>query len=255
MNIIYPADYFNLNKIDEMFVAEADAFREAGFTVVPWNNKEVPSGQYLYRGWMLLDTEYDELVSFLAKHNASLITSKAQYLNAHHLPNWYESLKELTPETVVTSVNELDSTLDKINWSNFFVKDFVKSLTTSEGSIAESKDAVRHIIKELDQRKGIVGGICLRKVHEFDTESEIRYFCFNGKILTPNDIVPDIVNEVKGEIKLPFYSIDIIKDKSGKDWVVEIGDGQVSDLKSPWQADDFVTAIKNINKQKIKYKP
>lgn len=255
MNIIYPADYFNPNRVDEMFETEANAFKEAGFNVYSWNNKAVPAGEYIYRGWMLLEDEYDNLVSFLAKNNGTLMTSKEQYLSAHYLPNWYEKLKELTPETIITTTDNIELAMKSSKWDNFFVKDYVKSLTTTEGSIASSPADVLHKLKELENRKGIIGGVCLRKVHDFDNESEIRYFCFKDKIITPNDHISDIVKEVQKRIDLPFYSIDVIKDTQGKEWVVEIGDGQVSDLKYPWDAEDFATSIKNINKKTLKFKP
>jgi hypothetical protein len=254
MNIIYPADYFNRGQVDEMFQLEANAFKEAGANIYVMG-KAVPSGEYVYRGWMLTDIEYDEFVADLAKYNATLITSKEQYLSAHHLPNWYEKMKDLTPETITTDVDGLDKALAETEWKDFFVKDFVKSLTTQRGSIATSKQEVKEIVADLDSRKGLVGGICLRKIHDFKKDSEIRYFSYQGKILTPTDNIPEIVKVVQSKIDLPFYSIDIIDDTDGKKWLVEIGDGQVSDLKSPWDHEVFASCMLNINKKKLKFKP
>lgn len=255
MNVIYPADYFNRKEVDEMFQIEAQAFKDAGANVFV-TGQPVPSGDYIYRGWMLMDNEYDELTAHLEKYGAKLLTSKEQYFAAHYLPNWYEALKDITPETIVTSVQDLDDVLYASHWNEFFVKDYVKSLTTKRGSIASSTDDIKEIVDELESKKGLVGGICLRKVHEFDTKSEIRYFVYRGKIITPNDNIPDIVNIVQSRIKLPFYSIDVINDTGGNNWVVEIGDGQVSDLKYPWDAEVFASCITNIDKKnKLKFKP
>lgn len=255
MNIIYPADYFKTKEVDEMFQIEANAFKDAGANIFV-TGQAVPSGDYIYRGWMLMDTEYDELTDHLAKYGAKLLTSKEQYFAAHHMPNWYDALQDLTPETIVTSVKDLDTALANSNWNEFFVKDYVKSLTTKRGSIASSTDEIKEIVNELDSKKGLIGGVCLRKVYDFDKESEIRYFVYRGKIITPNENIPDIVNIVQSRINLPFYSVDVINDIAGNKWVVEIGDGQVSDLKDPWDAEVFASCITNIDKKKkLQFKP
>lgn len=153
-------------------------------------------------------------------------------------------MKEYTPETVFTNIKNINETLNNLNWNEFFIKDFVKSLTTKEGSIANSKEEVINLILKLEEKKGIIGGICLRKVINFDNNSEIRYFSMNNKILSPTGLIPKIVEEINKKVNLPFFSIDIIKDYTGKEWLVEIGDGQVSDLKLPWTNEIFAKKIK-----------
>ncbi|MBP0031007.1 ATP-grasp domain-containing protein [Roseofilum sp. Guam] len=39
-----------------------------------------------------------------------------------------------------------------------------------------------------------------------------------------------IVNQVADRINSPFFTIDIVQHRDGRDRVVELGDGQVSDL-------------------------
>lgn len=255
MKIIYPCDYFNLKQPDELFLDEAVAFKINGFDISVNNGKPIKEGVYIYRGWMLSDEEYSNLEIFMANNNAKILTTKEQYFQAHYLPNWYEKLKEFTPETIVTSIDDLDQTLEKCEWQRYFVKDYVKSLTTSTGSIANSKEEVKNIVNELKSKRSIEGGICLRKVMDFDTQSEIRYYSLNGKILSPNGVVPDIVKQVSNIANLPFISIDIIKDRKGKEWLVEIGDGQVSDLKSPWTPELFSAQVKIILNPSKKNKP
>lgn len=255
LKIIYPPDYFNTKKVDDMFDKEATAFKNAGFDVHVWNLSYIPSGEYIYRGWMLSEKEYAELDSFMKGHNAKLITSPDDYLNAHYLKNWYDKLSDLTPKTIFATEDSIKEILNQSDWNKFFVKDYVKSLTTTNGSIANSKEEVLDIIQELSKKRGITGGISLREVQDFVTDSEIRYFCINGKVISPAGDVPDIVNIVRNRIDLPFYSIDVIQDTNGKEWIVEIGDGQVSDLKLPWSPINFVNSIKNTQKKVIKNKP
>jgi hypothetical protein len=254
MKFIYPADYFNIKKVDEFFEEEALQLKNMGFSVSIMNGSPIEKGEYLYRGWMLSEEEYDSLNSLMLKNDSTLITNKINYFNAHYLSNWYDILKDYTPETVITSSENLPKVLAEMEWSNFFIKDFVKSLTTSEGSIANSKEEVLEVIKKIEDKKGITGGICLRKVEDFITESEIRYFSINGQVISPTNEIPDIVNKINSLVNLPFFSIDIIKDRSGKDWLVEIGDGQVSDLKSPWTTEKFAQKIKDSIKKKVKNK-
>jgi hypothetical protein len=50
--------------------------------------------------------------------------------------------------------------------------------------------------------------------------------------------VPDVVTRVAGRIPSPFFSVDVIRRSDGVPRVVEVGDGQVSDLVG-WSADAF----------------
>lgn len=55
-------------------------------------------------------------------------------------------------------------------------------------------------------------------------------------------VVPDVVVEVSRRILSPFYSVDVARDERERELVVEIGDGQVSDLKN-WGVDEFVEML------------
>lgn len=65
----------------------------------------------------------------------------------------------------------------------------------------------------------IEGGLCIRKVEEFDTNTELRFFVLNGKLLNSESTPPAIVEECAKRIsKLSkFFTIDVIKDVNGKD--------------------------------------
>ena len=64
------------------------------------------------------------------------LTSPREYLAAHHLPNWYPLLTELTPETRVFPPDaDLVAELRALGWGSYFVKDFVKSLKSGRGSV------------------------------------------------------------------------------------------------------------------------
>lgn len=247
MFILYPQDYFNRKKPDESFIDETQETQKLFEIGTFYSNNNKTGDKVLYRGWMLSSEEYDEISIFVKQNNLFLITNKEQYYMAHHMNNWYEMVKDLTPKTIFfKDVNELVSKLDELDWSEYFIKDSVKSLTTTRGSIAKSKDEVIEVLKEIDAKKGIEGVIALRKVHNFKKESEVRYFSINGDVYSPAGVSSELAREVAKRFShLPFISIDIIKDEDNNEWLVEIGDGQVSDMKM-WSPKDFATMLTNI---------
>jgi len=197
----------------------------------------------IYRGWMLNKTDYICLYSLIKSQGAFLYTNPSNYLLAHHLPNWYPILKDLTPQTIIIKdLANLKVELKKIGWQKYFIKDFVKSLKTSVGSIITDTDDIDILIQEMIKYRGhIEGGICVRKVEDFLLETEKRYFIINNKPYASQKKfdIPDIVYECAKRIKSPFFSVDYIKTKNNQERIVEIGDGQVSDLVG-WSVERFV---------------
>lgn len=251
---IYPSDYFDNKVVDESHSAEFNALKKSGFKTILYTDSNRKSLRIqgdicIYRGWMLSEHEYSNLEDFINASGAKMLTSKDEYFKAHYMPNWYDVLADLTPDTFVIEKNKLSDIKEiakNTGWSRFFVKDYVKSLTTKEGSIANSIDDVIDIASKIETFRTIEGGICLREVHDFVESSEIRYFVLNGKISSPQKItIPKIAKEVASRISLPFFSIDIIKDINNKEWLVEIGDGQVSSFKEPWDLQGIVNFFKS----------
>src|SRR5262245_60009836 len=94
---------------DEMFADQHAAVTAAGFTSsvctdsVLAGSKQlrgVPLGStVIYRGCMATENEYTALVRAIERCEAGPLTSPEEYLAAHHLPNWYPLLVDLSPET------------------------------------------------------------------------------------------------------------------------------------------------------------
>jgi hypothetical protein len=147
---LFPSDYFRLNRVDEMYLSEATGFQQAGFQVVvsleslSSDSPQIrplltPNANVIYQGWMLSASDYQKLVTAVSQAGACIHTSEVDYLATHYLPNWYHSIKYLTPETHFYHTNgDLESELGKLGWDRFFIKDYVKSLKTSMGSIIKS---------------------------------------------------------------------------------------------------------------------
>jgi hypothetical protein len=251
---LFPASPLNSLKIDEMFLDQAQALRDEGFITesidlytrtVSDISKSVPvPGQtYIYRGWMLCEKEYDTLLEMITAMGGTPFITKEQYYATHYLPNWYPLVERLTPTTIFKSVENADTWIETAKFlthtgEKIQIKDYVKSLKTAGGSVITSEDEVETVLTNMQKYRGTIeGGICLRKWEEFMPNSEKRYFVLNGKFYSPDselydmramDILVAVAHMFP--IPSPFFSVDIAERQDGIFRIVEIGDGQVSDL-------------------------
>jgi hypothetical protein len=254
MIFLFPSDHFNPKQVDEMYLDQAGSLNKAGFNTAAIcleslgdNSPKIcpplpQNSEVVYRGWMLSPSEYELLVNAVESAGAFPFTSQAEYLLTHYLPNWYPAIADLTPVTKFYSIDDdLESELRTLGWERFFIKDYVKSLKTSAGSIIEHPSEIRAIVAEMQKFRGTIeGGICVRLVEDFVVESEKRYFAVRGKLFAAceGEEIPDIVRECTARIHSKFFSVDAVERQDGIKRIVEIGDGQVSDLVG-WSAARF----------------
>lgn len=253
LGVVFPSDYFNKRKPDEMFLEQVQAFSDLGFAVATISLDDLKENKgklfprlpenatVLYRGWMLSGKHYQSYVQCLTENGTLPFTTVQEYLTCHHIPNWYPYISNFTPETVCFEhLSNLETQLNALNWQGFFIKDYVKSLKTSVGSRITSPSQINSVLTEMEKFRGeIEGGICIRRIENFDADSEQRYFVLNGVAYSSNqEAIPEIVNICASIIPSKFFSVDTIKGKDGKLRIVEIGDGQVSDLVG-WTAEGF----------------
>lgn len=244
MHILYPSSPLYGKQPDEQFATEVEAVRDAGFEISLFSLDNFQGGSFrafpplpsdteiLYRGWMLSSSEYEALVSELVRAGARPAIDLQSYLHSHHLPNWYPSIADLTPETRIFPLNcDLEAELRALGWSEFFIKDYVKSLKTSVGSRIEKPEQVAVVVEEMKRFRGTIeGGFCVRRVENFIPDTELRYFVLDGVPHAEAGEVPPIVRECARLDRSRFYSVDIVQRADGQFRVVEVGDGQVSDL-------------------------
>lgn len=256
MRILYPWNPLKNEEADEPFCDEYLALSERGVACSLFDYDRVnetsfrlragiETGEHvLYRGWMLNTAGYEQLVSKIERCGAKPVTSLTQFLNCHHLPNWYTAC---APYTAVTHFfdndDELENNAAALGWARCFVKDYVKSNTADLGSIASSAEQVREIVNQIEFFRGeIEGGVAIREVEDYVEGSERRYFVKRGVPYSSDGAVPAVVTELSGKIDSPFFSVDIIEDRSGELRLVELGDGQVSERKE-WSLDSFVKVL------------
>jgi len=253
--LLYPQSVLEIRMPDELFREEAEAMAAAGHKVHLIDTEVLDSGpsrirpqfehgaRVVYRGWMLTHGEYVNLAASVEKAGGSCSTSPEEYVSTHYLPNWYAVAKDYTPETIFLDADaDLVSELRRLGWEKFFVKDHVKSLKTSVGSIIEDPEQIKTVVSEMEKYRGFIeGGLCIRRVEDFITESEGRYFVLNRTpyAAEPGAAIPEPVIFCAGAIPSPFFSVDVARRADGIDRIVEMGDGQVSDLAG-WSVERFV---------------
>jgi hypothetical protein len=255
MHFLYPQSALNPRSPDELFADEAGAMAAAGHGIHLIDTDALTAGLarlrpaleaaslVVYRGWMLTYDDYVSLAASIKRAGGVCKTSPQRYIAAHYLPNWYPIVEDYTPETVFLDIKaDLVGALRELGWGKFFIKDYVKSLKTSVGSIVESPEQIETTVSEMVKYKGFIeGGLCVRRLEEFAPGSEQRYFVLNRAPYAsePDQVIPDLVRYCAGRIESPFFSVDIARRADGVDRIVELGDGQVSDLVG-WPVERFV---------------
>ena len=243
-HLLYPSSPLRSHEPDEQFAAEVEAVRDVGFGLSLFSLENFQAGTFraspalpndveiLYRGWMLSATEYAELVSAVSRAGARLAVDLASYLSSHYLPGWYTALANLTPETQVYAPDcDLQSELQVLGWGEFFIKDYVKSLKTSVGSRISSPEQATAVVADMHRFRGAVeGGFCVRRVESFVPDTERRYFVLKGVPYAAEGEPPPIVHECAKRLRSRFFSVDVVQRADGQLRIVEVGDGQVSDL-------------------------
>lgn len=253
MRLLYPCDAFDSKQPDDIYQAEYAAAKAAGIACSLFSMEDFECGdfrprppfaegeQVVYRGWMLSPDNYAFLHAAIYKKGTTPLTSVEQYRYCHYLPEWYAACEDFTPKTIFTTKDaNFKALLEDLDWQAYFIKDYVKSLTTNRGSVAHNIDEIAGVIQQIEKYKGnIEGGICIRQYEHLLPETEERYFVVKGNAFARDGIVPELVQQIATRIDSPFFSVDIVQAANGDLRLIELGDGQVSDIKK-WPVEAFV---------------
>jgi hypothetical protein len=256
VRFLYPCDPLDGRLPDEAYADEFAAARSAGLDCLVFSLEDLGNGPFrprpaltpgdrvVYRGWMLDLDQYRQLADAIRASDASLLVDDAAYAQCHHLPNWYERCRDVTPETVfVERSADFASVVAGLGWPGYFVKDYVKSLTTSRGSAARDAAEIEDVVAQIESYRGrIEGGVCIRRYIDLEPGSEARYFVAAGHAIAPDGEVPPLVEQVASRVDSPFFSVDVARAANGELRLIELGDGQVSDRKE-WSAEKFVAVL------------
>jgi hypothetical protein len=256
VHLLYPSSPLRAKQPDEQFAAEVEAVRAAGFGVSLFSLEDFQGGTFrasppvpsdiaiLYRGWMLSATEYEALMAALSQVGARPAFDLESYISSHHLPNWYPAVADLTPETRIYPRDcDLEAEVRALGWSEFFIKDYVKSLKTSVGSRISKPEQVAAVVADMHRFRGVIeGGFCVRRVENFLPDTERRYFVLDGMPHGAVGEIPPIVHECARRHQSRFYSVDVVQRTDSQFRIVELGDGQVSDLVG-WTPEQFASIL------------
>lgn len=263
--ILHPAEPFQLRKVDEQFKEERETAQMLGFSTLLMSHEDLQEGKWklsgdlqsdtrvIYRGWMLTVPEYQIFERLAMARGLNLLTSSEQYQSTHHLPFWYPFLKEHTPESrFFENAKEAILGLRDVSWKAFFVKDWVKSLSTGRGPVAHHLSEIADIEQQMIHfRGGIEGGLCVRELEPLVANTEERCFVVHGQVFLRPSVAekhPEIAHlaHIAGQkVESPFFSVDIALDEKGTARIIELGDGQVSDLRQ-WNLEDFALVLQHL---------
>ena len=257
MRLLYPTSPLRPREPDELYAEEYAAAVGSGFSVSLFSYEEFMAGTFrarpaisngdtvLYRGWMVTPAQYEQLCVQVSRFAARMLTSPEQYELCHHLPRWYPTLAEFTPETCFfRESDEVAARLRELSWTGCFLKDHVKSLAIADASLVTDLARVPEVIAKMKGSRGeIEGGICARRVEDFDHDTEDRYLVFRGTAHAREGSVPEVVKIAARRIASPFFTVDTIRRRDAVTRIVELGDGQVSDRKK-WTAQQLVSILR-----------
>lgn len=220
--------------------------------------RRVPEGigPLWYRGWMIPPIHYAALARALTARGAALLTAPDDYRRAHELPGWFPVFEPVTPDSVwlpcepgeppaVEALAEVAASLPR---GPGIVKDFVKSRKHEWEEacfIPELHDAdgVHRVVARFValQEDYLVGGIVLRAFERFDHDTgEARVWWLDGRpiLTTAHPDTPQLcpapdssgLSPLVAALNCRFITTDVARRADGVRRVVEVGDGQVSDL-------------------------
>ncbi|MFC1430984.1 ATP-grasp domain-containing protein [Streptacidiphilus sp. N1-3] len=221
-------------------------------------------GAVWYRGWMIPSPAYAELDAALAERGVQLLTTPDQYRAAHELPGWHGVFAGETPASVWMTCRPLQApgadvlarAVSELPVGVGIVKDFVKSRKHEWDQACYLPDladisAVHRVVSRFVelQDDALAGGIVLRAFEELRRDvGETRVWWLDGEavLTTAHPDTPDVEMAVGGEpwsvldrirplvgkLGCRFVTTDLAQRTDGTWRVIEVGDGQVSDLPS-----------------------
>ncbi|WP_345431647.1 ATP-grasp domain-containing protein [Actinoallomurus vinaceus] len=270
VTILMCADPLNPRRVDEHFAREAEAVRALGGSVALIDHdalqrgdaatavRQVPDGlgTTWYRGWMTTSAQYAALAAALAARNVVLAVPPDGYEKAHELPGWYDTFAGVTPASVwlplspgaTPAADKLAELVRPLGSGPAVVKDYVKSRKHEWDEacfIPELADVERlhAVVARFIERQGdfLAGGIVIREYERLE-DGEARVWWVDGEpvLMGPHPDTPDRHPRPQADPIAPcvralgcrFITTDLARRADGVWRVVEVGDGQVSDLPS-----------------------
>lgn len=225
--ILFSSEFFNASKISPDFEHECRAAVAAGFEVafvdaidvLDFSRHDI-KGDVIYRGWIILRSEYLAIQAALIEMGARLTTSFDEYCYASFLPLFYQDLEGHTPRSVWTELSDAASDnwtivsrdveidvkalAERLGATSLIVKDYCKSQKHYwlEACYVPDASDVENLTKVTDRylelQGGLVGGFVFReytplRILSHHSKSgmplaaEMRTFWKNGELILQHD--------------------------------------------------------------------
>jgi ATP-grasp domain-containing protein len=209
-----------------------------------------------YRGWMVTGEQYTALATALKDRGTTLLTLPEDYRRAHELPGWYDTFAGLTPRSVWLPLSPgarppargaLEELVRPLSDGAAVVKDYVKSRKHEWNTacfVPDVRDTagLHRVLTELVERQSddLAGGVVVREYEPYDGD-EARIWWIDGEpaLVGPHPDTPDtypepVFDPIRSAVRgfgCRFITTDLARRADDGEWrVVEVGDGQVSDL-------------------------
>ncbi len=269
MLLLVPSDPLRPARPDEHWAAELDAARALGVEVALLDHDAAargdadaavrripPSPDAVYRGWMLGVRAYEALARALTGRGVTLRTSPDAYRTAHELPGWVAAFAGLAPDAALADGFDrpaFEAALDRLDPGPAVLRDHVKSAkhdweTACYIPDTSDREAAWEIAQNLVRIRGqeATGGLVARRFVALEGP-ELRSWWVDGRpvgvglppdepawVEMPVDAGLEAALAEVGErvaaLGLPFVTVDLSPGE-GRWWVIELGDGQVSDRR------------------------
>jgi hypothetical protein len=277
MKILFPSSPLNFKEVYPDFLEEFEAAKLVGFkcflfdhdllvdsgklkTTLPSNEiKDVET--IILRSWMLKENEYRILCDALFFKGYSLINTTEQYIQCHHLPNYYKFIKEYTAASSWATLEQLrtygaeGTALGRkmLGEVDVLIKDYVKSAKGEEDIFIlkkELNDEEFHarVEKFIEARGKLFDtGVVLRAFVDLKKyvgqTNEWRLFFLDGYLISKNFNSPQTLDVTEPadevikqfapafkQVNSKFFTVDLAEKADGSWMILEMGDGQVSGL-------------------------
>jgi hypothetical protein len=282
-SLLLCADPLRPTRCDPHFTPQAAAARLAGTAVALIDHdallagradeavRRVPQdlGPAWYRGWMIPAAAYADLDTALAARGTRLLTDPPMYRTAHELPGWYGTFADVTPPSAWVACAPhgapapavLAAVAATLPAGPGIVKDFVKSRKHDWDQACYLPDladttAVHRVVSRFVelQQDTLAGGIVLRAFEPLQRAAgEARVWWLDGEpvLTTAHPDTPDLRPQPALDgIRLPvsalgcrFVTTDLAQRTDGTWRVIEVGDGQVSDLPAATDPTTLITPL------------
>lgn len=286
--IIFPSEPYNLRSVDPEFGKEFEMAKLLGFNTalvdLVSGSGKVPPGPAIYRGWMFTASAYAAFFENLRQRNVCLINDPKQYEFCHQLPAYYDLLTAFTPKSVWIPIHDssqdISTALDlatTLGPGPAIVKDYVKSQKHywhEACFIPEitNRELAERITQRFLQLQGpsLEGGLVFRKyvplkIVGYHPKSgipmaiEIRSFWADNRLILVHNYWGDLtkfeidlpmswMEKIASQIPSRFFTMDVALGENDEWIVIELGDGQVSDVPpSPELTSVLLTGLSKIN--------